>query len=197
MWYSPKIMVPVSEEPVSLAMAKQQCRAETYDNDGKIVPSIDDALFSLLIEAARDHVEKICGRYFAACEVEAYCDDFSDLAHVDISPVNDVVAITYTAPTGAEETVLGAQLELREQAMHFAICLKSGLSWPTKLPGSRIKVRLKAGIDRVPPTVVRAMLLLIGSWYENREETVIGISVGALPTFVAVDALLCNDRRLL
>ena len=197
MWYQPEIVSPVSAEPVTLGMAKQQCRAEIYDDDGNITASVDDPLFELLITSARDHAEKICGRFFAPCEIEAYCDDFTDLARFDVSPVTEIVSISYVSPAGDDETLSASTYELRVNGMDASVVLKSGNSWPSRQTGSRIKVGMKVGTSSPPPTVLRAMLLLIGAWYENREETVIGVSIGELPTYVSVDALLCNNRRFL
>lgn len=197
MWYQPDIVTPVSTEPVTLGMAKQQCRAEIYDDDGNIAESVDDALFELLITSARDHAEKICGQFFAPCKIESYCDDFTDLARFDVSPVTEIVSISYVSPAGDDETLPASTYELRINGMDASAVLKSGNSWPSRQTGSRIKVDMKVGTDSPPPTVLRAMLLLIGAWYENREETVIGVSIGQLPTYVSVDALLCNNRRFL
>lgn len=197
MWYKPEIVTPVSAEPVTLGMAKQQCRAEIYDDDGNIAASVDDPLFQLLITSARDHVEKICGQYFAPCEVEAYCDSFSDLARFDIAPVKEIVSISYVSIDGAGQTVPTTAYEIRNDGIDASVVLKPGNVWPNIQVGSRIKVNMKVGENAPPPTVLRAMLLLIGAWYENREETVIGVSIGQLPTYVSVDALLCNNRRFL
>ncbi|QFP61893.1 head-tail connector protein [Brucella anthropi] len=197
MWYQPEIVTPVSAEPVTFGMAKQQCRAEIYDDDGNIAASRDDPLFQLLITSARDHVEKICGQFFAPCEVEAHCDGFADLARFDIAPVTEIVAINYVSVAGTAEILPASTYELRKDGLDASAVLKSGNAWPNKQAGSRIKVHMKVGTASPPPTVLRAMLLLIGAWYENREETVIGVSIGQLPTYVSVDALLCNNRRYL
>ncbi len=197
MWYQPEIVTTVTVEPVTLDMAKQQCRAETYGGDGKIAVSVDDPLFTLLISSARDHVEKICGQFFAPCEVEAYCDGFSDLARFDVAPINEIIAISYVSVAGTDEILPAATYELRKNGLEASAVLKAGKVWPNKQAGSRIKVRLKVGSSAPPPTVLRAMLLLIGAWYENREETIIGVSIGQLPTYVSVDALLSNNRRYL
>ncbi|WP_435656110.1 head-tail connector protein [Brucella pituitosa] len=197
MWYAPKVVTAVSQEPVTLGMARQQCRAERYADDGSIAPDVDDDLFRLLISSARDHVENICGQFFAPCDVEANCDDFSDLRRIDVAPVKEVLAISYVSPDGADETFPVSDFELRSDGLDASIILKAGKNWPIKQNGSRVNVRLKVGNDNPAPTVIRAMLLLIGAWYENREETVIGVSIGQLPTFVSVDALLCNNRRYL
>ncbi|MGH6862464.1 MAG: head-tail connector protein, partial [Phyllobacterium sp.] len=45
-------------------------------------------------------------------------------------------------------------------------------------------------INAVPPPIKVAVLLYVGAWYENREETAIGVSVAGLPDNVSAEALL-------
>lgn len=197
MWYDPEIIKPVIKEPVSLLMAKQQCRADNYDASGDLLPSADDSLFQTLITHARDHVEKICCRFFAEREIEAYCDSFCDLSRFEASPVNEVVSITYVSTDGMDKMISSADYEVRTRQLHSFVVLKSGKSWPAKQAGSLIKVTMKVGEADPSPMVVRAILLLIGAWYENREETVIGVSIGKLPGLTSIEAALANERRFL
>lgn len=185
MWYSPKTTVPVIAEPITLAQAKDQLRVEG---------SVEDILIGRLITTARDHVEKVCGQYFAPRTVEVYCDGFCDLARIEVVPVSDVTSIDYTDIAGASQTVADTVYELRSDGLDASIVLKPAQTWPVTQSGSRIKVTAVVG-GAPPPSVIHAMMLLIGAWYENREQTAIGVSVAELPETVAVDALLCNDRR--
>lgn len=188
MWYSPKTTTPVSAEPITLAQAKAQVRVDGAD---------DDTLIQRLIGTARDHVEKVCGQYFAPRTVEVYCDGFCDLARVEVVPVTSITSIGYTDTAGADQFVDNTVYELRADGLDASIVLKPGKLWPAVLSGSRIKMIAVVGSSDVPPSVVHAMMLLIGAWYENREQTaIVGRSIVAeLPQSVAVDALLINHRR--
>lgn len=197
MWYDPETTKAVEKEPVSILLAKQQCRADIYDASGQLVPSVDDSLFETLITHARDHVEKMCNRFFAEREIEAYCDSFSDLARFEVSPVKEVLSITYTAPDGTDALISVSDFEVRKRQLDSFVVLKVGKTWPAAQNGSRIKVTMKVGETDPSPMVVRAMLLLIGAWYENREETVIGVSIGKLPGLTSIEAALANERRFL
>jgi len=186
MWYSPKTTTPVGAEPITLVQAKAQIRVEGND---------EDALINRLITTARDQAEKVCGQYFAARTVEVYCDGFCDFARIEVVPVTDVTSIDYIDTAGAAQVLDDAIYEVRADGLDASIVLKPGQTWPVIQPGSRIKMTAAVGSSAVPPTVIHAMMLYLGAWYENREQTAIGVSVADLPATVAIDALLCNDRR--
>lgn len=188
MWYQAKTTTAVTAEPVSLALAKSQCHVET---------SVDDVLIGLCVVAARDHAEKICGQYFALRTIEAHCDSFADLSRFESVPVVEVVAITYVAADGTNQVLPDTVYELRNDGLDASVVLKYGQVWPQRRAGSRVLVEMKVGADACPPSVLHAMLLMIGAWYENREETVVGTIVQSLPAFVSAEALLVNDRRWL
>ncbi|MDW5315012.1 head-tail connector protein [Rhizobium sp. PL01] len=188
MWYSPKTTTAVTAEPITLAQAKAQVRVEGAD---------EDTLIGRLITAARDHVENVCGQYFAPRTIETYCDGFCDFARLEVVPVTSITAIDYSDTAGSAQVVDDTIYELRADGLDASIALKSGNVWPAILPGSRIKVTAVVGSSEVPASVVHAMMLLIGAWFENREQTaIVGRSIVAeLPQSVAVDALLINHRR--
>jgi len=79
------------------------------------------------------------------------------------------------------------------------VVLNYGESWPSTVlrPANGVVVRYICGYGAdssyVPEQIRQAMLLAIGHWYENREDTVIAMSLQKLPR--AVDALL-HMRRI-
>ena len=50
-------------------------------------------------------------------------------------------------------------------------------------------------LGTMPEPVRRAMLLVIGDWYANRETIVIGVAVATLPKVTAADHLLFTERN--
>jgi uncharacterized phiE125 gp8 family phage protein len=49
--------------------------------------------------------------------------------------------------------------------------------------------------EDVPSAIRHAIKLLVGGWYENREESVIGVSVASLPVSLAAESLIAPYRR--
>lgn len=186
MWHPALITTPAVAEPVTLEQAKAQSR---------VVFTNDDTLINRLIAAARSHVEAYCGTRLASQTVSIKCDGFSDFARLSESPVQSVSSVSYVDSAGATQTLSTDVYELRSDGLEAAIVLKYGQAWPSIRQGSRITVAAVVGYAAVPPAIAHAMLLLIGAWYESREESVIGIITSSLPASVSFDALLSNFRR--
>ncbi len=72
-----------------------------------------------------------------------------------------------------------------------------GQSWPGARSGEPVVVRYVAGYGvagDVPALLKRAMLLLIGHWYENREAVVVASGTVATALPLAVDSILWQFR---
>jgi hypothetical protein len=102
----------------------------------------------------------------------------------------------------AEVTAGGTAVDPASYALNVdaggraSIVFDSGISDP-------VSVTFRAGYPNtadnpptsmVPDAIKVAILLFVGAWYENRETTAIGVSVAALPSSVATDALLAPYR---
>ncbi len=186
MWYPAKIAAGSVTEPVTVADAKAQCRVTT---------SSEDAYFDRLIKAARAHVEKVCNLRFAEQALTIDCTSFADFARIPESPIQSAGAvITYVDAAGEAATLADTVYTVHDDGFEPSICLKPGQNWPGIQQGSRITLAATFG-GSAPDEVQHAMLLLIGAWYENREETAIGVTVASLPRSANVDALLVNSRR--
>lgn len=186
MWYQATITTAATSEPVTLEEVKAQGIVDHTD---------DDDLIERLIATARDHVEHYCGVRFASQTVETKCDCFADLRRLPEAPVSSVTSITYVDVAGATQTLQTDVYELRKDGLEPSIALKYGQVWPTVQPGSRITVTAVVGYDAAPEAVSHAMLMLVATWYSQRENILIGATVENLPMPSSVDALLCNFRR--
>ncbi len=180
MWYPATVSVAATAEPVSGSEAQDHLRAGV---DGP-----DASYITLLIAAARNHVEAYCGARFATQTVVAKCDAFVDMVRLPEAPVQSVSSVSYVDSAGITTTLATSVYELRSDGMDAAIVLKYGQVWPVIQPGSRIAVTMIVGYATVPPAVKAAMLLRIGEAYENREGAT-GSAWGAM------DSLLSNYRR--
>jgi uncharacterized phiE125 gp8 family phage protein len=185
-WYPSRTAEAVTSEPVTLEEAKAQGIVDHTD---------DDLLLGRLIKAARDHVEHYCGVRLASETIEVKCDRFADLCRLPEAPLTSVTSIGYVDAAGDDKTLDAATYELRPDGLEPSVALAYGKQWPVVRPGSRITLTAVVGYDAAPEAVRHAMLMLVATWYAQRENILVGATVENLPMPSSVDALLCNFRR--
>jgi uncharacterized phiE125 gp8 family phage protein len=184
MWYPHAVTVAPANEPVTLALAKAQCRVEDTS---------EDDLIGGYVAAARSHVEAYCNTPLVSRTITAKCDSFCDFAHFPLGPLASVSSVAYVDTDGANQTLAGTVYELRSDGLDTSIVLKYNQSWPAIQSSSRITVTGAAGYSAIPDDIIHAILLLIAQWFDSREAINIGNIVNNLPN--SVDALLCNHRK--
>jgi uncharacterized phiE125 gp8 family phage protein len=208
-----QLITPPAAEPVSLTLAKLQCRVDFTD---------DDALFAGLITAARQYCEKVTKRAFfnqtwvrtldffpLYGRVEAsrspserntwpYGTWYWDKVTIDLPHPRtvSVTSITYLDSNGEVQTLPTASYNVDTVSIPARIAPAQGMFWPilnNYVPGS-VKITFVAGsygdgveVNTCPMTIVQAMLLLIAHWYEHREAAS-ELPLKNIP--LAVDALL-------
>jgi len=116
-----------------------------------------------------------------------------DLPH---NRVQSVTSITYVDSDGETQTLPPSSYNVDVTSMPARIAPAQGMFWPILnqyIPGS-VKITYVAGSygdgvdsNTCPQTIVMAMLLLIGHWYEHREAAS-ELTIKNVP--MAVDALL-------
>lgn len=150
----------------------------------------DDAYLTGLMTSALAHLENLCGRAIAETQVELYLDRFpeGDIELPWLSPVS-VTAITYTdSTTLTDQTVPPEAYAIDNQGVYPLIYRTTDTPWPTATQKKRavtISATLGWRTEDLPDPLVIAALLLIGTWYANRESDVIGTISSQLPTGVA------------
>ena len=176
-------------EPVSLAEAKAHLRVDGDD---------ENALIAQLIVAARRSCEEWARRAFITQTLDLRLEAWpSSVLELPMPPLQSVTSISYTDSNGATGTVTASDYTVYATTDPGRIVLKSGKSWPgvDLMPGPSLMVRYVAGYGgaaSVPANYRQAILLLVGSMYENREAFVVGTIVSKLP--FAVEMLLMTDR---
>jgi uncharacterized phiE125 gp8 family phage protein len=155
-------------EPVTLAEAKAQCRMADDDSE--------DTFITSLIAPARAYVEK-CSTYGLVAGTRVFTfTSFGDYLEIYLRPITSLTSVAYVDEDGADQTYtplapLGAY--------PFRIFPAVNDEFPTILAGSTITVTLAAGAlaDTSQEYLIakRAMLLLIGHWFEFREAAQAGI----------------------
>lgn len=120
-----------------------------------------------------------------------------DLCFPDVS----LVSVKYVDADNVEQTLSGSTYELLQGPRNSILRWLDTFTAPlVKDSEKAITVTITAGFgdaaEDIPQAIIQAAKLLIGAWYENREETVMAVSVGKLPESIAVTALLSPFRRV-
>lgn len=157
-----------SVEPVSLAEAKLHCRIDVTD---------DDALVTAQIVAARAYCEQWTRRALITQTWEDVLNEWPlGREHVlPLAPLASIVSVKYTDDAGVEATMPAGDYLVDSTRTPGRIVLRSSASWPSvALQESHgVRIRFTAGYgaaaSTVPQSIRQGLLLLIGTWYENRE----------------------------
>lgn len=178
-------------EPLTVAEVKAALRIDHDHEDG---------LLSSLIVTAREYVESVTCRQLILATYNLYIDSFPPVIVLPRPPVTAVSLIVYyDAANTLRSLSAPSQFEYSGLDEPCSIVPVYGFSWPATYPRQyAVIVTYTAGYGAsgasVPEPIRRAMLLLIGHWYEHREEVVDGGTVARMD--VAADALLAPYRML-
>ena len=171
-------------------MAKKHCR---------ILDNSDDDILKSFISAARDYAEAVTGRKLPKQTITAVCDEFPSTNEIvlPVGPVISVASLEYTDKNGT--TTAFSDFSLDNFSLPGKIVLNPDVEWPSGIslhPVNPIKIVYEAGYesaDDINFRVKQAMLLLIGHYYEHREETITGVETFSVPE--GADALLNTIRH--
>jgi len=148
-------------EPVSLDLAKQHLRA----GDG------EDVVIEGCIVSARGWVENYTGQILVARRISEAIDSFVD--PLVSWPITGVYQVTYADAGRARLTLDPDIYDIAAVRRPARLTLNAGKSWPGVAAGpGQIIVDVDAGYDTpsdIPPGMIRAMLMLIGGYYADRE----------------------------
>ena len=111
--------------------------------------------------------------------------------------MQSVTSISYTDIDGVTQTVSSGDYLVDTDSEPGRIVLKTGKSWPSvqlkEIAG--VRIRYVAGwtaAANVLPNITHAVRLLVGHWFENREQTMTGVNITDIP--MGVDDLLMPSR---
>lgn len=183
-------------EPVSLTEAKLHLRLAA-DATAAAAYTAEDTLLSALIQAARERAEAITRRAFVTQTWEMYLDEWprEGFIRLPLPPLQSVTSVKYTDADGVEHTFTDWTADTA--SLPGRVVLNYGAAWPseTMRTNNPIAVQFVAGYGdaaAVPASIRAAMLLMIGHLYENREESIAGVSITAIP--MGAEALLSPFR---
>lgn len=192
MAYSLALVTGPASEPVTLSEAKAHLKVEHSD---------DDTLITSLIKAARGYCETYTRRAFITQTWDLFMDEFPPSSDEPIfihnPKLQSVTHVKYFDINNVEQTWAGANYQVDIATEPGRILPVDGTTWPAvKRRMNAVNVRYVAGYGAasdVPQEIKQAMLLLIGDWYENREDSSLTNS-GA--SSHAIKSLLYSKRVL-
>ncbi len=191
------IVTDVTAEPVSIEDQKAHLRIDTDD---------DDAYIADCIKAARLWIEGQTKRAIMdqtwSYTIDYHWPTVAGAHRIDL-PLNPVpqttspstTIITYVDADGASQTLAETQYTLVGRTHGSYIVPAYNITWPTvrHVPNA-ITVQFKAGASsNVPHDLKRAVMILAGHLYENREPVIIGTSAAPMP--YSVETLISPYRR--
>lgn len=187
-----RIAEPV-EEPLTIDEAKLHLRVDGTDEDAHIMN---------LITAAREEAERVTHRSFITQSWRRYLDCWPATSMIPLqrAPLQSVTSVKYTDEDGAQTTLATSSYLVSANGNERGeIRFKRSFSYPsvTLQEVDAIEVEFVAGYgdpSDVPQLFKQAMLLMIGHWYENREEVVITPGVVAVEVPMAAKSILFNNR---
>ena len=179
----------------------------------------EDAQLWIYMRAAREYIEGkygIAGVVLATQTWDLILDQFpaSDQITIPLYPLQQVASLKYTDSANLETTWAASNYTVDLDSEPGRIVLTYQNTWPsaTLAPMNPIKVRFIAGYDpagnvipaspaittrrkRLPETLKAALLLLVGHFYENREETTNENTAISRRLALGVDALVAGHTR--
>lgn len=165
-----KIVTQVLTEPVSLSEARKHLRIEAFGSPAK---HPDDRYVEGLIAASREWCEQYTRRALATQTVDYALNGFPEVIELPLAPLQSVTSITYLDQAGTSQTLSTSVYYI--DYFDSKIYLNSNQVWPaTSNRENSVIVEYVAGYDEedtpLPNPIKSAILLLVGSFYENRQE---------------------------
>ena len=177
---------PPTVEPIRIDDARQHLRVDLTEEDG---------LIDAAIRAARSRAENFLRRSIMTQTVKLTCSGFygPNMALLR-GPVQSITQVQYKDPTdGSLTTWDSANYQLVRSVQPERIAPAYGLTWPvTRADYDAVEITYVTGygddpVD-VPGDILAAIKLLIGHFFENREDEITGTIVSKVT--LSADRLL-------
>lgn len=165
--------VDFENEPLTLAECYRQLRIDAVDSDGH--PEDDDIME--MVSEAREYCEAFTGLSLAVKDYEVVLNAWPD-DDVIVLPNPPFIALLngITIDDTVSDNAIDEDSYTVDDYSGLMVRISPVSQWPTLASGNVIRIRYRAGYGDqsqaaadVPRSIKRAMRLLIGHWYQNRE----------------------------
>ncbi|MZR14230.1 hypothetical protein GQE99_14500 [Maritimibacter sp. DP07] len=177
-----------TERPISLASMKAHLRVR-HDEEDTYIEGLVDAAVGMIDGPGGIGValmEQTWRRSF---------DRIEDVVKLPGAPVKSIAEVGYIDRDGVTQTFAAANYELDANAEPARVWPVN--AWPVvkDRPGAIWidYVLGEAASAAVDATLLQAVRMLVGHWYENREAVIVGTSAASVP--IGVDLILRSHRR--
>lgn len=165
-----RVSVPPTWEPVAIVEARAQCR---------VIDTSEDLYIAGLVKAAREHCEKIHGFAYSARTMELWLEEWpesEDEIPLPHPPLTSVTSVKYYGLDDTEYMLPVADYYVNTIVEPGQVHLRAYKSWPsiTLRDYNAVCITYTCGYatpDDVPETMKLAIKLLVGHWFENREDS--------------------------
>lgn len=186
MLYRTQQTVEPTSEALLIDEVKDHLRVDT---------SADDNYIQSLIKTARMMTENTIDKALLTQTWKFYFDGFPrcDVIEIPKAPIQSITSVEYVDTDGTTQTWASSNnWSLDTTGIMPRIILDYDQTWPDT-EGSRNNVIITGvfgytSLDAIPEPIKHAMMMLIGHWYENRENTLVNGTVLSMP--FATKALL-------
>lgn len=166
-------VLAVYSEPVSLEEARAQCYLTAEDSDGHP----QDSSLLIYISAARDWAERFAGLAFARKRIQLSVDLFPTDIELE-APATNIISVEYYDSNGEIQTLAPQAYILDSSSEKSWLSPANGYDFPdTQIRPNAVKVTYETGFgdsdsEEIPPSAKQAILLMIGHFFENREDSI-------------------------
>ncbi len=174
-------------EPVTISELRTHLRVDGFD---------EDTYITTLGLAARRWVESYTRSALITQTWDQSYDGLSDPMKLDKPPVSSITSVSYTDTAGDSQTLAATYYELGEIDGASVVRAKYNQTYPsTRGHEDVVTVRYVTGYgaaSAVPDGIKHAIKLIVAQLFENREPTILGMTITQVP--FAVKALLEEYR---
>ena len=151
----------------------------------KISESEEVALAKNLLRGALEAVYKSCNIVALNSVWECYFDDFEDVLKLYPANVTEIVSVKYKDINGTQQTLSTADYQQDLVSRPARIIVNQNSVFPaTDESTNNVVIQFRAGyssFDTMPEMLKVAIYMIVGHWYENRQDVVVGRTISQMP----------------